>query len=86
LRTDLLKPLPKVRLIRETTEIHYDLVRFKESPARLWLPQEMIVTVQWRWRTFRNSHHYSDYKFFNVATEEKRKEASQLPGPMVNPN
>ena len=86
LRTDLLKPLPKVRLIRETTEIHYDLVRSKESPAGLWLPREVIVTVQWRGRTFRNIHHYSDYKFFNVATEEKRKEASQLPGPIVNPN
>jgi tetratricopeptide (TPR) repeat protein len=74
LRTDLLKPLPKVRLARQTTEIQYGQVHFKDTPAGLWLPQEVVVTVQWKGRTFRNSHSYSNFKHFNVATEEKRKQ------------
>ncbi len=73
LRTDLLKPLPKVRLARQTTEIQYGKVHFKDTPAGLWLPQEVVVTVEWKGRTFRNSHSYSNFKHFNVATEEKRK-------------
>jgi hypothetical protein len=73
LRTDLLKPLPKVRLARQTTEIQYGQMHFKDTPAGLWLPQEVIVTVEWKGRTFRNSHSYSKFKHFNVATEEKRK-------------
>ena len=76
LRTDLLKPLPKVRLARQTTEIQYSKVHFKDTPAGLWLPQEVIVTVEWKGRTFRNSHSYSNFKHFNVATEEKRKQTS----------
>ena len=74
MRTDLLKPLPKVRLARQTTEIQYGQIHFKDTPAGLWLPQEVIVTVQWKGRTFRNSHSYSNFKRFNVATEEKRKQ------------
>ncbi|HKS94559.1 MAG TPA: tetratricopeptide repeat protein, partial [Terriglobia bacterium] len=48
LRTDLLKPASKVRLERETTEIHFDQVRFKEIPSPLWLPREVVVTVEWK--------------------------------------
>lgn len=86
LRTDLLKPLQKVRLIRQTTEIQYAEVHFKDNPAGLWLPQVVTVTVQWKGRTFRNSHHYSDFKLFDVATKEKRKQASLSPetGASVN--
>ncbi len=73
MRTDLLKPLPRVRLVRQTTEISYGEVHFKDMAAGVWLPQEVTVTVQWKGRTFRNSHHYSDFKLFNVGTEEKRK-------------
>jgi hypothetical protein len=79
MRTDLLMPLPKVRMVRQTTEIHYSEAHFKDTPAGLWLPREVIVTVQWRGKTFRNSHHYSNFKRFNVAAEEKRKQKSALP-------
>ncbi len=74
MRTDLLRPLAKVRLVRQTTEIRYGEVHFKDVSAGVWLPQDVIVTVQWRGRTFRNSHHYSDFKLFNVGAEEKRKQ------------
>ena len=74
MRTDLLRPLSEVRLSRQTTEISYAEMHFKDAPAGLWLPQRVTVTVEWKGRTFRNSHTYSNYKRFNVATEEKRKQ------------
>jgi hypothetical protein len=40
--------------------------------------------VDWKGKTFRNSHRYSDFKLFNVATEERRK--STVPPPPENPN
>jgi len=79
MRTDLLKPLQKVRLVRQTTEIQYTEVHFKDKPEAAWLPQVVTVTVQWKGKTFRNSHHYSDFKLFDVATREKRKQASLGP-------
>jgi Flp pilus assembly protein TadD len=71
LRTDLLQPLPKVRLLRETTEIHYSMVRFKGVEAPISLPEEVAVTVEWKGRTFRNMHQYGDFKLFNTAIREK---------------
>jgi hypothetical protein len=71
LRTDLLQPIPKVRLLRETTEIHYAMVSFKGVPAPVSLPADVAVTVQWKGRTFRNMHEYGDFKLFNTAAHER---------------
>jgi tetratricopeptide (TPR) repeat protein len=80
LRTDLLAPQSKVRLQKQTTEIHFKEVSFKEIATAFWLPQEVSVTVDWRGRTYRNWHRYSDFKLFNVETKEERK-ALSLPAP-----
>ena len=76
LRTDLLAPQPKVKLLKQTTEIQYKEVSFKEAAAALWLPQDVSVTVELRGRVYHNLHHYSDFKLFNVETKEERKSAS----------
>ena len=73
LRTDLLKPESAIRLERQTTEITYDPVQFKQVASTLWLPSEVAVTVEWAGKTFRNTHHYSDFKLFNTDTQEHVK-------------
>jgi len=79
MRTDLLKPLPKVRLAKQTTAIRYGEVQFRGVGLPLWLPREVTVTVQWKGRTFRNTHRYSDFRLFNVETEERRKQVTAKP-------
>lgn len=81
MRTDLLKPLPRVRLVRETADVQYAPVSFKNIPDPLWLPKTVTVTVQWKGRVFRNSHSYSDYKLFDVKAHEKQKAAAGAPAP-----
>jgi Flp pilus assembly protein TadD len=81
MRSDLLKSLPHVRLVRETADVQYTPVSFKQVPAPLWLPKTVTVTVQWKGRVFRNSHSYSDYKLFDVKAHEKRKAAAATPAP-----
>ncbi|HEV2424642.1 MAG TPA: tetratricopeptide repeat protein [Terriglobia bacterium] len=73
LRTDLLKPESKIRLERQTTEITYDPVQFKQVASTVWLPSEVAVTVEWAGKTFRNMHRYSDFRLFNTGTEEHVK-------------
>jgi tetratricopeptide (TPR) repeat protein len=76
LLTDLLKPLPEVRLSKETTRIDYQEVYFKQIAQGLWLPKDVTVTVDWGGKTLRNDHQYSDFKLFNVGADEnitKRK-------------
>lgn len=71
LRTDLLTPLPAVRLERQTTEINYDEVHFKGIAEGFWLPRAVTVTVAWNGRNLRNEHEYSGFKLFNVAASQK---------------
>jgi len=58
-------------LSRETTEIHYAEVRFKNASLSLWLPRDVAVTVEWEGKLLRNTHSYSDFMLFNVETKSK---------------
>ena len=74
LRTDLLKPLPEVRLTEESTQIDYQDVHFKQLAQGFWLPRDVTVTVRWGGKRLRNVHHYSDFRIFNVGHTEKTNE------------
>ena len=37
----------------------------------MWLPLDVAVTVEWRGRILRNRHTYSEFKIFNVETQQK---------------
>jgi tetratricopeptide (TPR) repeat protein len=76
LRTDLLKPAQEVRLNSQTTEIDYGDVHFGGAPASFWLPRRVVVTIEWRGKDYCNVHEYSDFRLFNVHTDEKRKPAA----------
>jgi Tfp pilus assembly protein PilF len=80
MRTDLLRPVPEVRLEAQATDVRFGEVRFSAKGQTLWLPQDVAVTVHWNGRTFRNRHHYSDYELFQVNTRQKIK-APKAPEP-----
>jgi tetratricopeptide (TPR) repeat protein len=86
LRTDLLQAVPKVRLQRETTEINYAMVQFKEVPEPVSLPAQVTVTVDWKGHTFQNQHQYSDFRLFNTAVHEKHPTPQAAPPPDPTPN
>jgi hypothetical protein len=79
LRTDLLKPARELRLNSQTTEIDYGDVHFGGTAASFWLPRRVVVTIEWRGRTYRNVHEYSDFRLFNVQTDEKRRPTQAAP-------
>ena len=71
LKTDLLYPLPQVKLDKQTTEIDFGEVQFASFPQKFWLPHDVTVTMDWAGQRFRNNHHYSDYLVFNVEQKEQ---------------
>ena len=71
LHTDLLTPLPELRLEGEATNIDFKEVHFKSYKGALWLPEEVTVTLDWNGKVLRNTHEYSDFKIFNVDASEK---------------
>jgi hypothetical protein len=73
LLTDIQQPELNVGLRRETTEIEYFEVTFKQGGKTLWLPRKVSVRGQLRQYTFHNHHSYSHYRLFLVQTGEKQK-------------
>lgn len=71
LHTDLLAPLPELRLDRETLNIDFNEIHFATLKESVWLPKEVTVTLDWRGGVLRNQHEYSDFKIFNVDVLEK---------------
>ncbi len=71
LRTDLLVPLPEVKLERQTTEIAFGEVQFKTIGKGFLLPQQVTVTVDWNGKHLQNEHRYSEFKLFNVEAIDK---------------
>jgi len=71
MRTDLLFPVAWARLDRLTTDIHYSEVRFKSASLSLWLPRDVVVTVDWNGKLRRNRHSYSDFHLFSVESNIK---------------
>ena len=71
LRSDLLKPLPEVRLKRQTTDIEFAEVHFNRLQEAFWLPEKVSVTVDWNGHLLRNEHQYSEFKVFSVDSRQR---------------
>jgi hypothetical protein len=73
LETDLLAPIPEIRLYREHTAINYGTVRFKKT-EELWLPSAAEIYLTFRGKIFHRRHSFSDYLIFSVDVDQKIKE------------
>ena len=83
LATDLLTPLPQIKLKKETTEIDFSEVHFKRLPTAFWLPDMVTVTLDWNGKFLRNQHAYSDFLLSDVESTQKignPKEAEKTSG------
>jgi tetratricopeptide (TPR) repeat protein len=92
--SDLLTPIPEVRLDKETTDINFSEVQFKRLTRKFWLPEAVTVTLDWNGRTYRNNHAYSEFLVSKVESTqrigkpkgaEKTEEKTIEPAPANNP-
>ncbi len=70
LRTDLLHPVSRISLTRETSEIDYRPYHFLSSPTTFLLPNRVTVSVEWGRKRLRNEHILSKFQLFNVEVHE----------------
>jgi hypothetical protein len=73
LRTEIQRPESNVGLARQSTEVNYAPVTFKQEHKTLWLPREVTVSGTLRGIRFSNQHRYSEYRLFVVQSGEKSK-------------
>jgi hypothetical protein len=69
LRTDLLEPNKEIRLNRATTDVSFSQVQLQNNPEPLWLPNDVTVFIEIANEKYRNLHHYTNYRRYQVAVK-----------------
>jgi tetratricopeptide (TPR) repeat protein len=71
METDLLGPVPQIRLLAEHTAVEYGPVKFRGGSVNLWLPQTADVYFAWRGRQVHRTHSFSHYLLFAVDDKQR---------------
>lgn len=71
METDIVAPLPQIKLQAEHTDIEYGPVKFQRANETLWLPQSADVYMAWQGRQMHRRHSFSNYLLFGVDENEK---------------
>jgi tetratricopeptide (TPR) repeat protein len=71
LETDIVTPIPEIRLRAEHLSIEYASVRFRKDNREMWLPQRAELFFDYGGRRMHRRHHFSNYLFFSVDEKEK---------------
>jgi tetratricopeptide (TPR) repeat protein len=71
METDIVAPLPQIKLLAEHTDIEYGPVKFQRANETLWLPQSADVYMAWQGRQMHRRHSFSNYLLFGVDENEK---------------
>ena len=66
LETDVVAPIPQIRLKAEHTSIEYMPVKFSTHNQELWLPQSAELFFDFEGRRMHRRHHFRDYMLFSV--------------------
>jgi hypothetical protein len=71
LETDLVAPVPEIKLVADHTAIDYAPVHFSERKIDMWLPQNAEVYYDWRGRRTHRRHSFSEYLLFSVDDKQR---------------
>ena len=71
LETDLVAPIPEIRLAADHTTIDYAPVHFSARKVDMWLPQSAEVFYDWRGRRIHRRHSFSEYLLFSVDDKQR---------------
>jgi tetratricopeptide (TPR) repeat protein len=71
LETDLVAPVPQIRLVADHTAVEYGPVKFAKGNVNMWLPQSAEVYYDWKGRRIHRRHSFSNYMLFGVEDKQK---------------
>jgi Flp pilus assembly protein TadD len=71
IETDLVTPVPAIRLAAEHISIDYEPVTFVKKHEELWLPQNAELFFDFNGRRIHRRHHFDDYRLFSVDENQK---------------
>jgi tetratricopeptide (TPR) repeat protein len=71
METDLVAPMPEIRLAADHIAVEYGPVHFKSGALDMWLPQTADVFYQWRGQRVHRRHSFSHYLLFSVDDKQR---------------
>jgi len=71
LETNMVAPMPEIKLAAEHVNIEYAPVRFRQGALEMWLPASVEVYSDWRGRRVRRQHRFSNYLLFSVDDKQR---------------
>lgn len=74
IESELVSPLPQIRLAGEHQVVEYGPVPFAKRNVQLWLPQSAEIYLDFRKHRYYRKHSFDHYMLFSVDAEEKHKE------------
>jgi len=79
IETDLVAPVPEVRLNAEHLSVDYAPIEFRTNNQELWLPESADLFVDFNMRRIHRRHHFTEYVLFSV--DETQKISAPQPEP-----
>ena len=79
METDLVAPLPQIRLLSDHTIVDYGPVHFRKGNVEMWLPHSAELYSDWKGRRMHRRLSFSNYLLFSV--DEKQKISEPKAGP-----
>lgn len=79
IESDMVKPMPEIRLLGEHEVVEYGPVPFPKKNTSLWLPKSADIYFDFRKHHYYRRHSFDHYMLFSAETEEKRKEPAAPP-------
>ncbi|MGB9512562.1 MAG: tetratricopeptide repeat protein [Candidatus Acidiferrum sp.] len=71
METDMVAPMPQIRLLAEHTDIEYGPVNFRRDNVNLWLPHSAEVYFAWRGKQMHRRHSFTNYLLFGVDENQR---------------
>jgi tetratricopeptide (TPR) repeat protein len=71
LETNMVAPMPQIRLAAEHVNIEYAPVQFRKGTLEMWLPANVEVYYDWKGRRVHRQHKFSNYLLFSVDDRQK---------------
>jgi tetratricopeptide (TPR) repeat protein len=71
LETDLVVPLPEIRLVADHAAVDYGPVNFRARKVAMWLPQTAEFYYDWRGHRGHRIHRFTNYLLFSVDDKQR---------------
>jgi tetratricopeptide (TPR) repeat protein len=81
MESELVKPMPQIRLLSEHQIVEYGPVPFGKTGTVLWLPKSAQIYFDFRRQLYYRRHSFDHYMLFAVNSDEKRKEPTVSASP-----